>query len=67
MMENKVEKYSNFLFKECLAKKQRESGGDIEKVKEDQERIETRTLLCQATKRVISLAYQARRLKETYA
>ena len=33
-------------------------GGDVEKVKEEHERIETRTLLRIVTKRVIKLAYQ---------
>ena len=40
-------------------------GGDTEKVREDQGRTETDTLLRQVTKEVTALAYQARRLKET--
>ena len=40
MMEIEREKYSNFLFKECLVMKQSVEGGNIEKVREDQGRID---------------------------
>ena len=42
-------------------------GEDIEKVKEDQGRIEIETLLRQVTTEVTTLAQKARRLKETKA
>ena len=42
-------------------------GGDIEKVREDQGRIEIETLLRQVTTEVTKLAQKARRLKETDA
>ena len=54
MMENKVAMYLNFLFNECLVMKKRSwsvwyQGEDIEKVRKDQGRIETKTLLHQVT------------------
>ena len=40
-MKKKVANYSNFLFKECLVMMQIDQGKDIDKVREDQGRIDT--------------------------